>query len=127
MNYAQLKKQTIGLLNDIRCILYPDVFDADSAVHDIDETKRHIRADFMEVLDFLCYEGDCSAVVDKVFAELPHIKELLETDVQAAYEGDPAAKCKEEIMVAYPAFEAISTFRIAHVLYELKVPLMPGS
>ncbi len=125
MNYAQLKKQTIGLLNDIRCILYPDVFDADAAVHDLDETKDRIRANFLECLCFLGYEGECSSVVDKVFTELPHIKELLETDVQAAYEGDPAAKCKEEIMVAYPAFEAISTFRIAHVLYELKVPLMP--
>ena len=45
--------------------------------------------------------------------------------MQAAYEGDPAATCREEVMLAYPAFEAISIFRIAHELYLMKVPMLP--
>lgn len=45
--------------------------------------------------------------------------------MQAAYEGDPAATCREKVMLAYPAFEAISIFRIAHELYLMKVPMLP--
>ena len=64
-------------------------------------------------------------VADALFAKLPAIRETLETDIQAGYEGDPAATCPEEVMLAYPAFEAISIFRIAHELYLLKVPMLP--
>ena len=53
------------------------------------------------------------------------IARVLNTDILAAYEGDPAARSAEEILLAYPAFEAISIFRLAHKLYELKVPLIP--
>ena len=49
----------------------------------------------------------------------------MQSDVQAAYEGDPAARTTEEIMLSYPAFEAISIYRLAHVLYTLGVPLIP--
>ena len=45
--------------------------------------------------------------------------------MQAAYEGDPAARSTTEIMLTYPAFEAISIFRLAHELYVLKVPMLP--
>lgn len=58
-------------------------------------------------------------------SQFSDIRALLETDIQAAYEGDPAARSKEEIMLAYPAFEAISTFRMAHELYLMGVPLLP--
>ncbi len=50
---------------------------------------------------------------------------MLDTDIQAAYDGDPAARSIHEIMLAYPSFEAISIYRIAHTLYELKVPILP--
>ncbi len=53
------------------------------------------------------------------------IARVLNTDIIAAYEGDPAARSTEEILLAYPAFEAISIFRLAHRLYELQVPLIP--
>ncbi|MBR5769866.1 MAG: serine acetyltransferase, partial [Clostridia bacterium] len=55
----------------------------------------------------------------------PAVRALLETDLVAAYEGDPAATCREEIIMAYPAFEAISVFRVAHELYALGVPMLP--
>ena len=64
-------------------------------------------------------------MVTAFFDALPGIAETLETDVQAAYDGDPAARSSEEIMLAYPAFEAISIYRLAHCLYALKVPLLP--
>ncbi len=56
---------------------------------------------------------------------LPEIKRLLLLDVEALYEGDPAAKSREEVMITYPGFRAISIFRIAHELYVLKAPLIP--
>jgi serine O-acetyltransferase len=59
------------------------------------------------------------------FKGLNQIRSLLETDVQAAYDGDPAAKTLHEIIMCYPCIDAISIYRIAHKLYELKVPLIP--
>jgi serine O-acetyltransferase len=57
-------------------------------------------------------------------SDLPKMRKLLWTDIDAAYEGDPAAKSYEEIILAYPALEAIAIYRMAHLLYE-KVPLIP--
>ena len=64
-------------------------------------------------------------ITREFISSLADISKRLETDIIAAYEGDPAARSKEEIMLAYPAFEAISVYRLAHRLYELSVPLIP--
>ena len=56
---------------------------------------------------------------------LPKIREILQTDVEAAYNGDPAALSKEEIIVAYPFVEAIAVQRLAHELFRKHVPLIP--
>src|SRR5881227_1514161 len=57
------------------------------------------------------------------FSELPALRKMLWTDIDAAYEGDPAAKSYEEIILAYPTLEAIAIYRMAHLLYD-KVPLL---
>jgi serine O-acetyltransferase len=59
------------------------------------------------------------------FTELPRLRRILWTDIDAAYEGDPAALSYEEIILAYPALEAIAIHRMAHVLYEKGLPLIP--
>lgn len=56
---------------------------------------------------------------------LPSVRELLQTDTEAAYNGDPAALSKEEVIVAYPFIEGISVQRLAHELYRKQVPLIP--
>src|SRR5262245_32180508 len=56
---------------------------------------------------------------------LPRIRELLQTDTEAAYRGDPAALSKEEVIVAYPFIEAIAVQRLAHELYLKNIPLIP--
>jgi len=61
----------------------------------------------------------------KFLNTLPDIRELLKTDTEAAYNGDPAALSKEEVIVAYPFIEAIAVQRLAHVLYLDKIPLIP--
>lgn len=56
---------------------------------------------------------------------LPEIRDLLQTDTEAAYNGDPAALSKEEVIVAYPFIEAIAVQRLAHELYRNEIPLIP--
>ena len=63
--------------------------------------------------------------VDELIDALPGIVEVLKTDIQAGYEGDPAAKSFDEVIITYPAFKAIAIYRIAHKLYEMKVPMIP--
>lgn len=58
-------------------------------------------------------------------SKLPQIRELLQTDAEAAYSGDPAALSKEEIIVAYPFMEAIAVQRMAHELYHEDIALIP--
>ena len=57
--------------------------------------------------------------------QIPEIRALAETDLQAAYDGDPAATSKAEIIIAYPGFYAIVIYRLAHALFTLGVPLIP--
>ena len=68
---------------------------------------------------------DAKAVVAAFLARLPEVKRLVQTDVQAAYEGDPAATSPMEVVMAYPGLYAVSIHRLAHELYVLKVPIIP--
>lgn len=61
----------------------------------------------------------------ELLGRLPQLREILQTDVEAAYNGDPAALSTEEIIVAYPFVEAIAVQRLAHQLYLKEVPLIP--
>ena len=56
---------------------------------------------------------------------IPTVRKMLALDVQAAYDGDPAAKSLEEVIYCYPGFFAITVYRLAHELFVLKIPLMP--
>ena len=126
INYAHLKSQMIQLLDLLRSILYPNVFDAMEEAHSKEELEAAARRQLREILERIYREPpQYDDVIDTLFSKLPAIRDTLDTDVQAAYEGDPAATCREEVMLAYPAFEAISIFRIAHELYLMKVPMLP--
>ncbi|MHC5082525.1 MAG: serine O-acetyltransferase EpsC [Planctomycetota bacterium] len=76
-----------------------------------------------------CPTCDCSNLAAKFASELlnrlPNIRQTLKTDVQAAYDGDPAAKSFEEIVISYPHIVAIAIYRIAHELYLMEIPLIP--
>jgi serine O-acetyltransferase len=69
--------------------------------------------------------GSARRIANEVLTRLPEVRRVVQTDVNAAYTGDPAARSIEEIIVAYPCVLAISLQRIAHVLHQLKVPLLP--
>jgi len=76
-----------------------------------------------------CDGCDCRTMAENVtrhlLTRLPEIRELLKGDVIAAFDGDPAAKSYEEIVISYPCIIAIATYRIAHELYLKQVPLIP--
>ena len=72
--------------------------------------------------------GECAPraheVAEIFMGRLPHIRGLLIRDVQAAFDGDPAATNLDEVILAYPGVLAVSVYRIAHALYDLGVPMM---
>jgi len=74
-------------------------------------------------------EEEARESADRICGEfilrLPEIKRLLLLDVNALYEGDPAAVSREEVMITYPGFRAITIYRMAHELYALEAPLIP--
>jgi serine O-acetyltransferase len=76
-----------------------------------------------------CDSGDCRRMAEDatrhLLSRLPAIRESLKGDVGAAFDGDPAAKSYEEIVISYPCIDAIATYRIAHELYVKEVPLIP--
>ena len=59
------------------------------------------------------------------FRQIPTLRAVVQTDVQAAFDGDPAATSKDEVIFCYPGLFAITVYRLAHVLYTLKVPMLP--
>ncbi len=73
--------------------------------------------------------GDCpekaATSVKKLMASLPELKKTLQLDIVAAYEGDPAARSIMEVVMSYPGLQAIMVQRIAHILYQAEVPLVP--
>jgi serine O-acetyltransferase len=78
-------------------------------------------------LDTACRATDleASACASQFLAQLPELRKVLATDVQAAYDGDPAATCLDEIIFSYPSIYAVMVYRLAHELYKMGVPLIP--
>jgi len=70
-------------------------------------------------------EGAAHDLCCRFLQRLPEVRALLRTDVEAAYDGDPAARSFEEIILSYPCIEAIAVQRMAHILYQENVPLIP--
>ena len=76
-----------------------------------------------------CDAGQCrrraADIAVQFMEKLPYVRQMLGLDMKAAYDGDPAAKTYDEILLSYPSMEAITIYRIAHELVLLKVPLIP--
>ena len=118
----------ITILKQVQAVILPDYYHAgmlnqQQALNYLSEgLQKEIQAS-------LQFKGaDCSIcghLRDMFLQELPVIKRSVLTDIQAIYDGDPAAKSKPEVVIAYPGFYAIFIYRIAHVLYNLGVPYIP--
>jgi len=132
------------IVESIRAVLFPGYYGAlelvDSSVRfhvgsTLDRMRHRLRQQLMRAFCFVCHEQDptrcpqceerVGSVTRKFFSRLPEVRRLLSTDVQAAYEGDPAATSPEETILCYPGILAITNYRLAHELYQLEVPLLP--
>ena len=79
----------------------------------------------LRVTDPRCPKAKARDVLVRFLSAIPGVRHLLQTDIQAAYEGDPAALSSEEIILSYPCIEAIAIQRLAHLLYLEQVPILP--
>jgi serine O-acetyltransferase len=130
------------IVRDLRAVLFPTHFGvADSSDTSLDffvgnRLDGSLRALQEQVRRSLRYATETTEtgehaskrarqLVTQFAAGLPRIRALLETDLRAAYEGDPAASSRSEILFCYPGVSALINHRLAHELYQLHVPLLP--
>lgn len=86
--------------------------------------RRTLRQEAFRRLDSAPGEEQASSIVRTFFAQLPEIRRVLGADIQAAFEGDPAATSLDEVLFCYPGVTAILHHRLAHALHRLGVPLL---
>jgi serine O-acetyltransferase len=93
-------------------------------VKEVEKSLKYICRRIVTCPEDFCL-GRAQRVVQELLEHLPEIRIRLKGDVQAAYEGDPAAKSTDEVIISYPCILAIATYRIAHELYMRGVPFVP--
>jgi len=86
------------------------------------EARKNSECDPQKKHDFETL-GQTKAVA--FLEQLPELRKILAMDVQAAYDGDPACKSLDEVIFCYPGLEAITIYRLAHLLHKLEIPLIP--
>ena len=138
-----VKSVIIAMIGQLQHILFPGVFESGNS-HSI-SYKNRISVMLEEIYNDLCIQTslalrydlrykDCDQneieeaatnIAHQFISIIPTIKEKLGTDIEAAYNGDPAAYSKAEIIVSYPGIYAGMVHRMAHELYLLSVPLIP--
>jgi serine O-acetyltransferase len=130
----------IKLIKDLRRLLFPgyfgketlSVFD-DYSIPLLQEIREELREQIIVALRFdKCSEiseeeinAKAESTCDHFISSLPQIQKVLFTDVEAIYQGDPAAQSKAEVITSYPGTLAIFVYRLAHVLYLEKIPAIP--
>ena len=141
--------EVISILDDLKEILYPGyrrrqnlhfgnvmyhVGDLIDNLHDklTQQICRALRHDFTTQEAVECddvvdrdFEAEAQEIAINFLNSLDGIRHILATDVQAAFDGDPAASNQDEIIFCYPGLEAITVHRLAHELYQQKVPFIP--
>ena len=122
------RKKIIQIIKDVHYLMFPEYFPLDDVNYEkkflaelFESLKEQISVAFSFSGKSVTNAGDYS---EQIISELPRIKAKLIKDMQALYEGDPAAVCKEEIILSYPGFYAISIYRLAHEFYVRKIPLI---
>jgi len=93
----------------------------------VEEAFNGLQKELVDILNATtaCYDCNNAEVAASFFEQIPTIYRLLNTDIKAIIEGDPAAHTEFEVIRAYPGFYALCFYRIAHALHSLQVPLLP--
>ncbi|HEX5659523.1 MAG TPA: serine O-acetyltransferase EpsC [Polyangiales bacterium] len=129
----------VRVVADLRAVLFPSHFGISEFSEEsidffvgntLDRTLRQLEEQVRRALRYvppqaISAPGDPRALVGLFAQRLPAIRMALEHDIRAAYEGDPAAQSRSEVIFCYPGITAIIHHRIAHELYRLGVPLVP--
>ncbi|MEE1114367.1 MAG: serine O-acetyltransferase EpsC [Eubacterium sp.] len=133
----------VEVLEKFRQILFPGYYDKSKVRAEyvrfltgekIEYIQYHLTKQVAIALGTLEVCEDCERsvllsraeeIVNRILGRIPELREILATDIQAFYDGDPAAYSIDEIILSYPGLMAISTYRIAHELWNEKVPLIP--
>jgi serine O-acetyltransferase len=136
------KRAIAGIAVDLLRLLFPGFFD-ETLIHSseigavtlalLESVLGRLETEIRKSLEYAPPAGCGDAEVCdmarsltlKFLGNLPRVRELLQTDTEAAYNGDPAAFSKEEVIVAYPFIEAIAVQRLAHELYLDDIPFIP--
>jgi serine O-acetyltransferase len=126
------------VVEDLLRLLFPGFLEVSDRADDFAaRTEARLRSVAqrlrIEVENGLCFGCDpagdarerAEAATLALLEQIPAIRDVLASDVQAAYDGDPAAHSREEIVLAYPGLQAIAVYRLAHVLYRRDVPIVP--
>ena len=137
------KEILIEVMKEIRKVLFPGFFEQNRVRSEylkylvgerVEYIQYHLKKQVARVLGNAdgcecCPKSEASSqaeeIVHQFLLRIPVIREYLYTDVQAAYEGDPAAYSTDEVIFAYPGIYAITVYRVAHELVKLGVPLIP--
>lgn len=137
------KEAVIQIIDKLLAILYAGFFrDRETKLYDartgisvmVEDCMYRLEKQLLTVLPFgEAYAGMTNEQLEEAarritfdfFRRIPDIRAMMDTDLQAFLDGDPAASSKEEIVYAYPGFFTISVHRMAHELYLLKVPMIP--
>lgn len=128
------RADAVKWIKDIQALLFPGYFalqEAGDGALSQEARLSRIRYALKALLesafvyDCCGRQGDIDALTDEFLSRLPQIKRLLCKDIDALYEGDPAARCREEVLICYPGFFAVSVYRVAHELYAMDVPFLP--
>jgi serine O-acetyltransferase len=137
------KAEIMAILDSLFTIVYPGFFrDKTHKIYNIEHTVStkiedvmyHLNKQIMVVLKYTkAFGEDEEEKLEEVaqnacvafLKTIPKVREYLETDLDAAYDGDPAARSKDEVIFSYPGIYAITVYRLAHELFLLNVPLIP--
>ena len=130
------REEVYRILEDLHKITFPGYFGTERFLswESFSEgvlLSLHARLEkqIRKVLIGTCKEEDirerAEALTNEFLQQIPRVQELLMKDVDATMAGDPAANNKTEVILAYPGMYAIFVYRYAHILYELKVPVLP--
>ena len=129
-NEVPNRKAIVGILSDIQAFLFPG-FQNEQAVSDrmlLEKIRFELAEQIGRAVQFAgdsVPDIDAKSAADRFLSELPQVYAMLLKDIDALYEGDPAAVSREEVIIAYPGFIAIMVYRIAHVLYTMGIPIVP--
>ncbi|MEL7569579.1 MAG: serine O-acetyltransferase EpsC [Eubacteriaceae bacterium] len=141
-----MKNKIIELIHELMAAMFPTVYELEITedVYILETINRNIIDATVKLHEILkkvltnqcnldkkstCQKTECFVKAENIttdfIASLPAIRNVLTTDIKAAYEGDPAARYTEEILLSYPSIQAVAIYRLAHEMFLKQIPIIP--